>query len=103
MYKLTKVLYGLKQVPWVWYERLSKFFLEKKFYVRKVGTTLFIKYKGHDLLTVQIYADDIIFGAINDSLCEDFSNCMRNEFEISMMEKLKFFLSHQIKQLKDKI
>ena len=29
VFKLKKVLYGLKQVPRAWYEHLSKFFLEK--------------------------------------------------------------------------
>ncbi|KAL6318562.1 hypothetical protein AAG906_000640 [Vitis piasezkii] len=53
------------------------------------------------MLLVQIYVDDIIFGATNDSLCEDFSKCMHSEFEMSMMGELNFFLGLQIKQLKE--
>ena len=34
------------------------------------------------MLLVQIYVDGIIFGATNDSLCEDFSKCMHSEFEM---------------------
>ena len=52
------------------------------------------------MLLVQIYVDDIIFGAINVSLCEEFSKCMHSEFEMSMIGKLNFFLGLQIKQLK---
>ena len=55
------------------------------------------------MILVQIYVDDIIFGSTNPSLCEEFSKCMRNEFEMSMMEELSFFLGLQIKQLKDGI
>jgi len=102
-FKLKKTLYGLKQAPRAWYERLSKFLLEKGFTRGKVDTTLFIKRKMHDILVVQIYADDIIFGATNDSLCKEFSNHMQNEFEMSMMGELNFFLGLQIKQTKNGI
>ena len=50
------------------------------------------------MLIVQVYVDDIIFGATNNDLCDDFSKLMRNEFEMSMMGKLNFFLGLQIKQ-----
>ena len=69
----------------------------------KTNTTHFIKKKGEDIIVVQIYVDDIIFGATNESLCEDFSKCMHSEFEISMMRELNFFLGLQIKQSKEGI
>ena len=37
----------------------------------KVDTTLFIKNKDLDVLIIQIYVGDIIFGSSNDSLCEE--------------------------------
>ena len=52
---------------------------------------------------MQIYVDDIIFGAINESLCDEFSKLMQKEFEMSMMGKLNHYLRLQIKQLKDDI
>ena len=67
----------------------------------KIDTTLFIKPKDNDMLIVQIYVDDITFGATNISLCEEFANSMRSEFEMSMIGKLNFFLGLQIKQLKE--
>ena len=101
VFKLKKALYGLKQAPRSWYERLSKFLLKKCFKMGKIDTTLFIKIKENDMLLVQIYIDDVIFGATNVSLCEEFSKCMHSEFEISMMGELNFFLGLQIKQLKE--
>ncbi|XP_019260064.1 PREDICTED: uncharacterized protein LOC109238086 [Nicotiana attenuata] len=41
-------------------------------------TTLFLKKRGRNLLIVQVYVDDIIFGATNDSLCEEFAKLMGN-------------------------
>ena len=90
-------MYGLKQAPRAWYERLSNFLLEKDFSKGKVDTNLFIKKTKNDLLIVQIYVDDIIFGATNHYLCEEFSKLMQGEFEMSMMGELKFFLRLQIK------
>jgi hypothetical protein len=55
-------------------------------------------FDGKDMLFVQIYIDDIIFGSTNENLCKDFSKTMQDEFEMSMMGKLKFFLGFQIKQ-----
>ena len=103
VFKLKRALYDLKQAPRAWYERLSKFLLEKGFTRGNVDTTLFIKRKSHDILLVQIYVDDIIFRSTNDSLCKEFSQDMQNEFEMSMMGELNFFLGLQIKQTKNGI
>ena len=85
-------MYGLKQVPWAWYDRLSSFLLENNFVKSKVDITPFRREVGKDFIIVQIYVDDIIFGAANESLCKDFSNLMKSEFKMSMMGELKFFL-----------
>ena len=103
VYKLQKALYGLKQAPRAWYERLSKFFMEKEFSRGSVNPTLFLKKHKHDMLVAQIYIDDIIFGATNQSLCEHFAKEMQSEFEMSMMGELTFFLGLQVKQCKDGI
>ncbi|KAH9680653.1 Integrase catalytic domain-containing protein [Citrus sinensis] len=98
VYKLSKALYGLKQAPRAWYDRLKNFLLDNDFSMGKADTTLFVKHKNQDILIVQIYVDDIIFGSTNELLCKDFSSCMSQEFEMSMMGELKYFLGLQIKQ-----
>ncbi|GKV48992.1 hypothetical protein SLEP1_g55766 [Rubroshorea leprosula] len=103
VYKLSKALYGLKQAPRAWYERLSSFLLANGFSRGRVDTTLFVKNKGQDILIIQIYVDDIVFGATNDFLCQEFSKAMQGEFEMSMMGELNFFLGLQIKQSKEGI
>ena len=100
IYKLRKALYGLKQAPRVWYERLGDFLLSKGFKMGKVNTTLFTKKIGKDLFVLQIYIDDIIFGSTNQEFSEEFGNMMANEFEMSMIGELSYFLCLQIKQLK---
>ena len=50
------------------------------------------------MLIVQVYVDDIIFGAAHNDLCNKFSKLMKTEFEMSMMGELNFFSGLQIKQ-----
>ena len=76
VFRLKHALYGLKQAPRAWYERLSKFLVDTRFSMGKVDKTLFIKHKDNDILVVQIYIDDIIFGATKHILCEEFASCM---------------------------
>jgi len=49
-------------------------------------------------LIVQVYVDNIIFGATHENLCNEFSKMMRSEFKMSMMGELNFFLGLQVKQ-----
>lgn len=102
VFKLIKVLYDLKQIPRAWYERLNKFLIKNKFSRGKIDTTLSIK-KNNNMFLVQIYVDDIIFGATNESLCKEFAKCMQKEFKLSMMGEFNYFLGLQIKQLKEGI
>jgi hypothetical protein len=89
---LKKTLYGLKQAPRAWYERLRDFLLSKGFKIGKVGTIIFTKKIGQDLFVLQIYIDDIIFGSTNHDYCEEFGKMMSNEFEMSMIGELSYFL-----------
>ncbi|KAJ9544596.1 hypothetical protein OSB04_024303 [Centaurea solstitialis] len=100
---LDKALYGLKQAPRAWYETLTNHLLSKGFKRGTIDTTLFLKKEGDDLLLVQIYVDDIIFGSTNPEMCTKFSKIMETEFEMSMMDELDFFLGIQVKQNPDGI
>ncbi|GJY56895.1 retrovirus-related pol polyprotein from transposon TNT 1-94 [Tanacetum coccineum] len=98
VYRLKKALYGLKQAPRAWYDELSKFLVSKGFSKGSIDLTLFITKHGEDILLVQIYVDDIIFGSTNPKLSKRFEKLMHNKFEMSMMGELKFFLGIQIHQ-----
>jgi len=103
VYKLEKALYGLKQAPRAWYECLCTYLLENGFKKGSADTTLFLLHKESDFLIVQIYVDDIIYGATNELLCEKFEQVMQAKFEMSLVGELKYFLGFQIKQSSDGI
>jgi hypothetical protein len=76
---------------------------EKVFTRGKIEIILFLMFDGKDMLIVQIYVDDIIFGSTNENLCKEFSKTIQDEFVMSMMSELKFLLGLQIKQTKEGI
>jgi len=77
---------------------LSNFFLSQGYERGKTDKTLFIKKACKDIILVQVYVKDIIFGSTNKNLYEQFVTVMQGEFEMSMMGELNFFLGLQIKQ-----
>ncbi|GKE02667.1 retrovirus-related pol polyprotein from transposon TNT 1-94 [Tanacetum coccineum] len=98
VYRLKKALYGLKQAPRAWYDKLSSFLIEHDFTKGIVDPTLFTRRHGDDILLVQIYVDDIIFGSTKPVFAKRFEKLMKDNFEMSMIGKMKFFLGLQVHQ-----
>ncbi|GKD88806.1 putative ribonuclease H-like domain-containing protein, partial [Tanacetum coccineum] len=103
VYKVVKALYGLHQAPRAWYETMAKYLLDNKFHRGKIDQTLFIKKQKGDILLVQVYVDDIIFGFIKNELSIEFEKLMHDKFQMSSMGELTFFLGLQVKKKEDGI
>ncbi|GJW27455.1 retrovirus-related pol polyprotein from transposon TNT 1-94 [Tanacetum coccineum] len=99
----NEALYGLKQAPKAWHDRLKVFLIKHEYSMGMVNNTLFTKKSKPHIIIVQIYVDDIIFGSTSQNLCDDFAKIMHDEFEMSMMGELNFFLGLQMKQMEDEI
>ncbi|GJX69044.1 retrovirus-related pol polyprotein from transposon TNT 1-94 [Tanacetum coccineum] len=92
VYLLRKALYGLKQALRAWYDELSNFLISKGLTKGTIDPTLFTIRYGEDILLVQIYIDDIIFGSTNPKFSKRFEKLMHSRFEMSLMGEMKFFL-----------
>nr|GEW07804.1 putative ribonuclease H-like domain-containing protein [Tanacetum cinerariifolium] len=92
VYKVVKAIYSLHQAPKAWYKTLANYLLENDSQRDKIDQTLFIKRQKGAILLVQIYVDDIIFGATNKDLCKSFEKLMKDKFQMSSMGELTFFL-----------
>ncbi|KAK4848808.1 hypothetical protein QYF36_017638 [Acer negundo] len=101
--RLKKALYGSKQAPMAWYERLTQFLIDNNYIKGNVDKTLFIKKDKNELFIAQIYIDDIVFGSTNKTNVQHFVKVMSHEFEMSLVGELSYFLGLQIRQLNDEI
>ncbi|GKA12370.1 putative ribonuclease H-like domain-containing protein [Tanacetum coccineum] len=72
VYKVIKALYGLHQAPRAWYETLSSFFDGKWFQKRYHDHNIVFSDEKSDIMLVQVYVDDIIFGSTKKSMCTEF-------------------------------
>ncbi|GKC56933.1 putative ribonuclease H-like domain-containing protein [Tanacetum coccineum] len=102
-YKVVKAHYGLHQAPRAWYATLSTFLLKSGYRRGTIDKTLFIKKDKNDIMLVQVYVDDIIFGSTKKSWCDEFEALMKSRFQMSSMGELTFFLGLQVQQKEDGI
>nr|GFA26710.1 hypothetical protein [Tanacetum cinerariifolium] len=87
VYHLRKSLYGLKRAPKARYDELSKFLTSKGFTKGTIDPTLFTIRHEEDILLVQIYVDNIIFGSTNPKYSKRFKKLMHSRSEMSLMGK----------------
>ncbi|GJT71931.1 putative ribonuclease H-like domain-containing protein [Tanacetum coccineum] len=73
------------RLPRAWYETLSTYLLDNGFQRGKTDKTLFIRRDKGDILLVQVYVDDIIFGSTKKSLCTEFEKIMHKKFQMELI------------------
>jgi hypothetical protein len=101
--RLKKALYGLKQAPRAWYYRLDKYLHQQGFSKGSADSNLYTKIDNDKLLIIVVYVDDIIFGSNEESMSQNFASVMQQEFEMSLLGELTYFLGLQVQQNKDGI
>jgi hypothetical protein len=96
--RLKKDLYGLKQAPREWHLSLDIYLQQQGFMKGNAGNNIYIKMDQDNILIIEVYVDDIIFGSDNDMTSQKFANDMHHEFEMSLLGELTLFLGLQIYQ-----
>ncbi|GJT04250.1 putative ribonuclease H-like domain-containing protein [Tanacetum coccineum] len=91
VYKVVKALYDLHQAPRAWYDTLSTFLLKSGYRRGTIDKTLFIKKDKNDIMLVQVYVDDIIFGSTKRSWCDEFEALMnQDKYVAEILKKFDF-------------
>ncbi|KAG8504080.1 hypothetical protein CXB51_002404 [Gossypium anomalum] len=94
--RLTKALYGLRQAPRAWFDKLKGFLLFAGFTLSKSDTSLFIRVMPTSILYVLVYVDDIIVtGNLSDSI-DVFVQQLHREFSLKDMGDLHYFLGIEV-------
>ncbi|GJX22069.1 ribonuclease H-like domain-containing protein [Tanacetum coccineum] len=88
----------MKTVSMSWYATYPLFVKWNGYRRGTIDKTLFLKKNKNDIILVQVYVDDIIFGSTKKSWCDEFEALMKSRFQMSSMGELTFFLGLQVKQ-----
>ncbi|GAA0153469.1 hypothetical protein LIER_37683 [Lithospermum erythrorhizon] len=68
VFRLKRVLFGVKQAPKACYERLTNYLLKNGYTRGGVDNTSFIMKEKDHLMVAQIYVDDIVFEEVSNQL-----------------------------------
>lgn len=93
--KLNKVLYGLKQTPRVWFNRLSDSLLDFGFWQSFVDNSLFVLHHGSQQLFILIYVDEILVTSTHFDLIRSLLEKIKHDFALKDLGPLSFFLGIQ--------
>ncbi|XP_062075014.1 uncharacterized mitochondrial protein AtMg00810-like [Humulus lupulus] len=90
--KLTKSLYGLRQAPRAWFDRLRATLLSWKFKNSRADSSLFFHKAPGLIIMVLIYVDDMIVTGNNKEKLQQFDAKLNSEFALKDLGPLIFFL-----------
>ena len=90
--KLKRGLYGLKQSPRIWFERLGNYLKSMNFKQSCGDASVFMNDGKYSKIIIVLYVDDLIITGDNDELIQKIKHNMSNEFEITELGELKYFL-----------
>jgi len=93
VYKLKKALYGLRQAPRAWYNKIEDYFTQELLDKCPHEHTLFVKQiKEGKILIVSLYVDYLIYIGNDEALHENIKSSM------SDLGKMRYSLGVEIKQ-----
>lgn len=95
-------MYGLKQAPRAWNKRIDGFLQEIGF--RKCVSEHGVYVKGEsdsDLLLICLYVDDLLVTGSNEKKINEIKRRLMNEFEVSDLGKLSYFLGMELTQTRE--
>ncbi|GJZ23997.1 retrovirus-related pol polyprotein from transposon TNT 1-94, partial [Tanacetum coccineum] len=106
VYKVVKALYGLHQAPRAWYATLSTFLLKSGYRRGTTDKTLFIKKEKNNIMLVQVYVDDIIFGSTKNPVYHSKTkhiairhHFIRDAYEKKLIQVLKIHTDANVADL----
>jgi Reverse transcriptase (RNA-dependent DNA polymerase) len=95
-YRLRKAIYGLKQSPRAWYEKLSSALEKAGFKRSQADPTMFFNSTSQGIVVILIYVDDIVITGSDLSQIEKLKEHIHREFDIKDLVNLKYFLDIEV-------
>ena len=98
VYKLNKALYGLRQAPRAWNNKLNRILLEFGFEKCSKEHSVYRKTVGQSILVVAVYVDDLFVCGAREKIIGDFKREMGSKFDMSDLGKLSYYLGIEVHQ-----
>ncbi|UYV65651.1 hypothetical protein LAZ67_3004955 [Cordylochernes scorpioides] len=95
VWKLKKSLYGLKQSPRFWNQKIVNFMKERCLKENTADPCLFFRKTNDQLLIIAIYVDDGIVAGTNEQEIKEFLDELMLSFKITS-EPLNYFLANKV-------
>ena len=90
--RLKKAIYGLKQSPRAWYNKLSTTLNGRGFTNSELDHTLFTLTSPSGIIAILVYVDDIIITGSDKSGIQETKKFLKSVFEIKDLGEMKYFL-----------
>ncbi|KAG8472152.1 hypothetical protein CXB51_036605 [Gossypium anomalum] len=94
--RLTKALYGLRQAPRAWFNKLKEFLVSTGFVLSKSDASLFVKVTSKFTLYVLVYVDDIVTSGSAIDEINRFVQQLHNQFALKDIGDLHYFLGIEV-------
>jgi hypothetical protein len=96
--KLKKSLYGLKQLPRMWYQKFDTYMLGLGFKRSKEDHCVYFKLIGDHLIYLLLYVDDMLLIGNNKEIIQDVKIQLSSKFDMKDLSASNFILSKEIKR-----
>jgi hypothetical protein len=96
--RLKKSLYGLKQTPRAWYEKMDSYLLSHDFVRCKSDCNVYMLRTTDSLMILVLYVDDLLITGSSASTIVVVKDILHDRFSMTDMGPLHFFLGLEISQ-----
>jgi hypothetical protein len=96
VYRLKKTLYGLKEAPRVWSDKIGQYLLTSGFQTSNAYFSLYVKKINHGIVVIVIYVDDLIIIGDSDVDIFDLKKLLKQKFEMKDLGELRYFFGIEV-------
>ncbi len=96
--RLKKTLYGLKQTPKAWSNKIGQYLVTSGFQTSNADFSLYVKKTDHGIIVIVIYVDDLIITRNSDVDIFDLKKLLKQKFEMKDLGELRYFLGIEVIQ-----
>ena len=100
--RIRRAFYGLKQVPWAWFEKFSSVVAHQGFTSSPHDTTFFVRRFFAGITLILLYVDDMIITEDDSAGIRSLHHFLSQHFEMKDLDTLSYFLGLEVTSSSDR-